>query len=74
MLYRLSACALLPAFIVLSEEFSRFKVLTTHSDAKTLTMVARYAHQSGSHIEAAMSKLQNRLSPADNIRSLKREA
>jgi integrase len=44
------------------------------SGHKTLTMVARYAHQSGSHIEAAMSKLQNRLSPTDVTRSLKREA
>jgi len=31
------------------------------SGHKTLSMVARYAHQSGSHIQSAMSKLQDRL-------------
>jgi len=31
------------------------------SGHKTLTMVARYAHQSGAHIQAAMSKLEDRL-------------
>jgi len=34
------------------------------SGHKTLSMVARYAHQSGAHIQTAMSKLQNRL---DNL-------
>ena len=31
------------------------------SGHKTLAMVARYAHQSGAHIQEAMSKLQDRL-------------
>lgn len=31
------------------------------SGHKTLAMVARYAHQSGTHIQTAMSKLQDRL-------------
>jgi len=35
------------------------------SGHKTLTMVARYAHQSGAHIQTAMSKLQDRLKGAE---------
>ena len=31
---------------------------------KTLAMVARYAHQSGAHIEAAMERLQGRIGAA----------
>jgi integrase len=31
------------------------------SGHKTLTMVERYAHQNGEHIQAAMEKLENRL-------------
>lgn len=31
------------------------------SGHKTLAMVARYAHQNGEHIQAAMDKLQNRI-------------
>ena len=31
------------------------------SGHKTLAMVARYAHQDGDHIQAAMSKLQGRI-------------
>jgi hypothetical protein len=36
-------------------------------------MVARYAHQSGSHIEAAMDRVKGRVSSAqeDNIHQLK---
>ncbi|SIO11664.1 Site-specific recombinase XerD [Vannielia litorea] len=43
------------------------------SGHKTLSMVARYAHQSGSHIEAAMDRLEGRVSGTydDNIRKLK---
>jgi integrase len=43
------------------------------SGHKTLSMVARYAHQSGSHIEAAMDRLEGRVSgaQADNVRQLK---
>ena len=43
------------------------------SGHKTLSMVARYAHQSGSHIEAAMDRLEGRVSRTheDNIRRLK---
>lgn len=43
------------------------------SGHKTLSMVARYAHQSGSHIETAMDRLEGRVSGAqeDNIRQLK---
>ena len=43
------------------------------SGHKTLSMVARYAHQSGSHIEAAMDRLEGRVSRAheENIRNLK---
>ncbi|WP_417210084.1 tyrosine-type recombinase/integrase [Antarctobacter sp.] len=42
------------------------------SGHKTLSMVARYAHQSGSHIEAAMDRLEGRVSGVqeDNIRKL----
>ncbi|WP_425442127.1 tyrosine-type recombinase/integrase [Roseovarius marisflavi] len=43
------------------------------SGHKTLSMVARYAHQSGSHIEAAMERLEGRVSgtqPA-NVHKLK---
>lgn len=32
------------------------------SGHKTLAMVARYAHQDGDHIQAAMSKLEGRIS------------
>ena len=41
------------------------------SGHKTLSMVARYAHQSGSHIEAAMDRLEGRVSSTheDNIRT-----
>ncbi|MDR0781238.1 MAG: hypothetical protein LBF16_11175 [Pseudomonadales bacterium] len=31
------------------------------SEHKTLQMVVRYAHQDGEHIQAAMDKLQQRL-------------
>lgn len=43
------------------------------SGHKTLSMVARYAHQSGSHIEAAMDRLEGRVSGTheDKIRKLK---
>lgn len=43
------------------------------SGHKTLAMVARYAHQSGAHIEAAMDRLEGRVKgrKADNVRSLK---
>ena len=43
------------------------------SGHKTLSMVARYAHQSGAHIEAAMDRLEGRVSGTkeDNIRKLK---
>ena len=43
------------------------------SGHKTLSMVARYAHQSGSHIEAAMDRLEGRVSRAqeDKVRQLK---
>ncbi len=43
------------------------------SGHKTLSMVARYAHQSGSHIEAAMDRLEGRISGTheENIRKLK---
>ena len=42
------------------------------SGHKTLSMVARYAHQSGSHIEAAMDRLEGRVSgvQADNVRKM----
>jgi integrase len=42
------------------------------SGHKTLSMVARYAHQSGSHIEAAMDRLEGRVSGPleDNTRKL----
>lgn len=42
------------------------------SGHKTLSMVARYAHQSGSHIEAAMDRLEGRVSgvQADNVRMM----
>lgn len=42
------------------------------SGHKTLSMVARYAHQNGSHIEAAMARLEGRVSGVqqDNIREL----
>lgn len=43
------------------------------SGHKTLSMVARYAHQSGSHIEAAMDRLEGRVSRTapDNVRTMK---
>ncbi|MCE8525709.1 tyrosine-type recombinase/integrase [Ruegeria pomeroyi] len=43
------------------------------SGHKTLSMVARYAHQSGSHIEAAMERLEGRVSGTqeNTIRKLK---
>lgn len=43
------------------------------SGHKTLSMVARYAHQSGSHIEAAMDRLQGRVSRSEpnNVQQLK---
>jgi integrase len=43
------------------------------SGHQTLSMVARYAHQSGSHIEAAMDRLEGRVgrNQEDNIRKLK---
>ncbi|MDD9715832.1 hypothetical protein PVW48_03705 [Dinoroseobacter sp. PD6] len=43
------------------------------SGHKTLSMVARYAHQNGSRIEAAMDRLEERVSGTDedNIRRLK---
>lgn len=43
------------------------------SGHRTLSMVARYAHQSGSHIEAAMERLEDRVSGAQpgNIRNRK---
>lgn len=37
------------------------------SGHKTLTMVARYAHQSGAHIQSAMSKLEKRLDGSDVV-------
>lgn len=42
------------------------------SGHKTLSMVARYAHQSGSHIEAAMDRLEGRVSgvQAGNVRKM----
>lgn len=42
------------------------------SGHKTLSMVARYAHQSGSHIGAAMEQLEGRLGamPSDNVTRL----
>lgn len=43
------------------------------SGHKTLSMVARYAHQSGSHIEAAMDRLEGRVSvpQGGNVSQLK---
>jgi site-specific recombinase XerD len=43
------------------------------SGHKTLSMVARYAHQSGSHIEAAMDQLEGRMlgAQSDNVHLLK---
>lgn len=42
------------------------------SGHKTLSMVARYAHQSGSHIEVAMDRLEGRVSgiQANNVRKM----
>ncbi|MBS4009612.1 MAG: tyrosine-type recombinase/integrase [Roseovarius sp.] len=43
------------------------------SGHKTLSMVARYAHQSGSHIEAELDQLAGRVSGTqeDKVRRLK---
>jgi integrase len=43
------------------------------SGHKTLSMVARYVHQSGSHIEAAMDRLEGRVSggQSESVRQLK---
>jgi len=43
------------------------------SGHKTLSMVARYAHQSGAHVEAAMDRLERRVSgeKAVNVRQFK---
>jgi site-specific recombinase XerD len=42
------------------------------SGHKTLSMVVRYAHQSGSHIEAAMDRLEGRVSgvKTDHVRKM----
>ncbi len=37
------------------------------SDHKTLQMVEHYSHQNGSHIQAAMDKLQNRYMQSTRI-------